>query len=185
MDGAVPVSDSDGVAVGDSESVGVSLGVSDSVGGVVCGFVGFLVAEGLPCVGESLGLPLDEVPVPGLVPGPVVPGDGVPLVDGVAVPVGPGDPDPSDVPPPVAGSSVGSSAVRPFSLSSSFAGCSVVTFRPSGSSLPEVAPSVTTVPSTAASSAPAPTATRLRLAPRSTAVRPPRAPAPFAAAGGP
>ncbi|WP_199918772.1 hypothetical protein, partial [Streptomyces sp. NRRL S-15] len=94
MDGSVVVSDSDGVGVGVSGSLGDSLGVSDSLGDVVGVFVGFFVGDGLPCVGRSLGLPLEVSPVPGLVLGSVAPGDGVALVDGVAVPDGPGDEEP-------------------------------------------------------------------------------------------
>ncbi|HET6857015.1 MAG TPA: hypothetical protein VFH94_07970, partial [Streptomyces sp.] len=164
-----------GVGVGEGwVGVGVGDGGEDEVGGGLVG--GFEDPLGGGFVG-----PEDEGP-PG-VDGSDGPSDGFPLVDGSTgappppLPLGTGRPD---VPGPagtpgspgrVVEPCVGSSAGSPSWPSPSFADCSDLTL--SGPpSFPDVAPSVTTVPSTATSSAPAPAATTLRRAPLSTPNRP-------------
>jgi hypothetical protein len=163
--GALAEVDPSGVLDGDGlGDVGGGVEGGGVEGGVVGGFVGGVVGGLVP--GFVGGLP-DDV---GLLPGFDELGDGSPpgfddpladvLEPGVTAPVGSAGPPGRWVEP-----SVGSSASRPLSASSSFADWPFLTLPPGGSCWSEVAPSVTTVPSTAASSAPAPAATRLRRAP--------------------
>ncbi|MEU7699817.1 hypothetical protein AB0B81_16365, partial [Streptomyces sp. NPDC039028] len=164
---------------------------------VVGGFGGVVVGPDGPVVG-----PVGAVVVVG---GGVVDGlseaDGVPEPSGVpefegsagsvdeALPEAEGLGEPELLGPPVSpgppsSPSAGSSPSVPSSRGSSVAVLSEVTWLVAGSSpFPEVAPSVTTVPRTATSSAPAPTAARLRRAPL---MMPPRRlgrPAPLSVSG--
>lgn len=188
MDG--PLAESE--APGDVVSVGVSAGVGEPVVSVSVGvgvavlvgvFVDVSVGDLVGVPGE-LGLPLAGRPELGLSLGPLDSEDGAPLPLGETwLPDGPGvEGEPLDEAPPGVESSAGSSAGSPFSLSSSPADCSVETLPPSWASLLGIMPSVTTVPSTAASRTPAPAATRLRRAPPSTALRPPNPSVPDAGA---
>ncbi|MYZ40313.1 hypothetical protein GT002_35750, partial [Streptomyces sp. SID4917] len=145
----------------------LSEGVSDD--GVPVGVVGGVdgVLE-VPVVGGVDGLVggfgvlpgvADEPPPPGVEPPPVGLSETDAVPEGVPLSVGLAAGAPCSVRPPPGPrvvSAAGWSAVRPLSPSSGSVDGSVLTRSGCEVSLPEVAPSVTTVPRTAASTAPAP-----------------------------